>query len=394
MFYTIYMIGKRFLLTIITLLVIAVAGFAAAYFAKGYRVSSSTGGLIGTGIISVTSIPDQASVYLDNALITATNANISSLEPKEYQVRIVKDGFIPWEKKLRVKEGFVTDIKATLFPALPSVYPLTYKGVVKPQLSNDGQKLAFVIPGSVKKNGIWVWTMKDSQIGFARGGEPHQILAPLDGVDLSAATLQWSADSKQLLASVGDRNLLLDDNSTNDNPKDITPLLQSTQKQWADDDRVIRNTKLEAIKDGAIRKVASDSAYLKFSPDETKFLYSTDGKTNFKTVDIKTNQTYDLPAAYSYSWLPDSLHIVIVDAAPLPVYPVSGTGGSKTATTGFGVSKISIIEYEGFNKAEIFAGNFDPASVFAWPDSSRVVMLYSLPTTTGSVPNLYGINLK
>lgn len=391
MFYTIPMIRKRFLLTMITLLVIIIGGFIAAYFAKGYRVSTSTGGLVGTGILSVTSIPDQASVYLDNALITATNANISSLEPKEYQVRIIKDGFIPWEKKLAVKEGFVTDIKATLFPALPSVYPLTYKGVVKPQLSNDGQKLAFVIPGSDKKNGIWVWTMKDSQIGFARGGEPHQILAPLNGVDLTGATLQWSADSKQLLVAIDGRNLLLDDGSSNDNPKDITPLLQSTKTQWQDDLRIIRNASLETIKDSVIRKVASDSAYLKFSPDETKFLYSTDGKTNFKTLDIKTGDTFALPNAYSYSWLPDSLHIVIVDAAPVP----SPVGGSKTpVTTGFGVGKISIIEYEGTNKAEIFAGNFDPSSVFAWPDSSRVVMLYSLPTTTGSVPNLYGVNLK
>lgn len=388
------MIRKRFLLTLITLLVITIGGFIAAYFAKGYRVSPTSGGLYGTGILSVTSIPDQASVYLDNALITATNANISSLEPKEYQVRIAKDGFIPWEKKLKVQEGFVTDIKATLFPALPSVYPLTYKGVVKPILSNDGQKLAFVIPGTDKKNGIWVWTMKDSQIGFARGGEPHQILAPLSGVDLTAATLQWSADSKQLLATIDGRNLLLDDNSSNDNPKDITPLLQSTQKQWADDEHIIRTTHLEAIKDSVMRRVASDSAYLKFSPDETKFLYSKDGKTTFKTVDIKTGETFTLPAAYSYSWLPDSLHIVLVDAATPPVYPVSGAGGSKSTAVDFGIGKISIIEFEGFNKAEIFAGNFDPSSVFAWPDSSRVVMLYSLPTTTGSVPNLYGINLK
>lgn len=382
------MIRKRFLLTLITILVIVVGGFIAAYFAKGYRVNTKSGGLVGTGILSVTSIPDQAYIYLDGALITATNANISSLNPKEYTVRIAKDGFIPWEKKLVVKEGFVTDIKATLFPALPSVYPLTYKGVAKPTLSNDGQKLAFVIPGNDKKSGIWVWTMKDSQIGFARGGEPHQILSPIADVDLTTATLQWSADSKQILTSVNGRNLLLDDNSSNDNPRDITPLLQSTQRQWADDERTIRNTRLETIKDSALRKTASDSAYLKFSPDETKILYSKDGKTDFKTVDIKTGQTYSLPAAYSYSWLPDSLHIVIVDATPTPS-PKAGTTQS-----GFGLNKISIIEYEGFNKSEIFAGNFDPASVFAWPDSSRVVMLYSLPTTTGAVPNLYGINLK
>lgn len=56
-------IGKRFIATLVTLLIIAVGAGGAVLLAKGYRLSAKTGTISGTGIISVTSIPDQASVY-------------------------------------------------------------------------------------------------------------------------------------------------------------------------------------------------------------------------------------------------------------------------------------------------------------------------------------------
>lgn len=382
--------SKRFLLTLLTLAVLAVAGIVAAYIAKGYRVSPETRTIVGTGILSVTSIPDQASVYLDNALITATNANINSLEPKEYTVRIVKEGFIPWEKKISVNVGLVTDIKATLFPALPSIYPLTFNGVEKPILSEDSQNLAFIVPGREKKSGVWVWTMKDAQIGFARGGEPHQIMLPPTDVSLSEATLSWSLDSKQVLVSVSGRNYLLEQSKLNDPPRDITPILPSTLKTWEEDAKALKLTKIQTIKDLNMQKIASNSAYLKFSPDETKFIYSEDGKSDFKSVDIKLNKTYDLPASLSYAWLPTSLHFLLVDLAD-----ENATLDEEKIKKGeFPSSKISIVEFEGTNKSEIFIGNFDPLHVFPWPDASRVVMVYSLPTPTASRPNMYGVNLK
>src|SRR5438270_10008366 len=115
----------RFILTIVTFLLIIIAAGVAIFFAKGYRFSTKTGNITGTGILSITSVPDQASVFLDGHLTTATNTNINSLIPKEYDVKILKEGFIPWEKKVEVHEGLVTQIKATLYRSLPSVYPLT-----------------------------------------------------------------------------------------------------------------------------------------------------------------------------------------------------------------------------------------------------------------------------
>lgn len=373
--------SRRFLFTIFTILVIVIAAGVTVYWAKGYTFSSSQKGLVGTGIISVTSIPDSASVFVDGHLTTATNATVSSLLPKEYTVRVVKEGFIPWERKVKVREGLVTELKLTLFPAIPTIYPLTYSGIKNPVLSPDGSKLAYIVPTG-KKAGIWVWTFEENRpLSFARGAQPHQI-AQTGIIDYTNTNLRFSPDSKQVLASNSTNNYLLNDESINSEPKDITPTLQTTLKAWDDDLKSTSALIIEKIKDSKAKKIASSAAILKWSPDESKFLFrekspddkEKDSKTlykDYKTFDLEESRQYDLPEARAFSWLPDSKHVVLVEE-----------------------DKISIVDFDGSNKAVIYAGKFEDNFVFAWPDASRLVVVSSLPTPTASEPNLFGINIK
>lgn len=383
--------SKRFLLTLLTFLVIAAGVAVAVFIAKGYKILSNNEEKIiaGTGILSITSMPDQASVYLDGHLTTATNTNIKSLQPKTYEVRVVKEGFIPWQKKTDVKEGLVTEIKATLFRAIPSVYPLTYSGASNPSLSPDGQKIVFIVPeqkeGNVlerKKGGVWVWEMTEKPIAFSRGGGPLQIAQSSSGFNFTQAKFRWSPDSSQVLVSLQNVHLLLDVNRLNDPPRDVTAVLSSTTIGWDTEQKTKDLAKLELIQDFSLRKSASESAVLKWSPDETKFLYSKDGTSGFKIFELERSEFYDLPKADFYSWLPDSKHLVLIE----------GDTSNSDATRPFG--KIAIIEYDSNNRAEIYVGNFELGSVFAWPDSSRLVVVSSIPTPTASIPNLFGINLK
>jgi len=363
--------NRRFLITLVTFVIIAMAAFAAVLLAKGYTFSPQQKRLVGTGIISITSTPDAASVFLDGHLTTATNANISSLPPKEYMVRIVKEGFIPWERKVEVKEGLVSDLKVRLFPAIPTIYPLTFTGVLNATLSPDGQKLVYIVPTG-KKAGVWVWQMSfDQPIAFARGAEPHQISS--SGItDYSKAILRFSPDSKQVLASKGANNYLLETSQLNTEPKDITPLLSSTLKGWDDDQKSADAARILNIKDLEIRKIASESAELKWSPDETKFLFASElVDQKFKVYDVEEKVEYQIPEAKAHFWLPDSRHIVLVEE-----------------------SNISVVDFDGTNKAVVYAGKFEPTQVFTWPDSSRLALVTSFPTPTASEPNLYGINLK
>lgn len=369
------------MITILMLLTIGAAAGVAIFLAKGYTFSPQEKRIVSTGIISVSSQPDSASVYIDGHLTTATNATISSLSPKEYSVRIVKEGFIPWEKQVTVKEGLVSEVKVTLFPAIPTIYPLTFTSVVNPLLSPDGDKLAYIVP-SGKKSGVWVWTMaKNQPIAFARSSEPHQI-ATSSTADFSKASLKWSSDSKQVLATVSGNNYLLESDRLNSEPRDITPTLAATFKSWDEDIKSKNELRIESMQDIRLKQIASDSAVLRWSPDETKMLVRKNAISekelkegtlfaDFKVYDLEDKKEYSLPPARSHMWLPDSRHIILVEEG-----------------------SISIVDFDGTNKAVIYAGSFLDNFIFPWPDSSRLVIISSFPTPTASEPNLYGINLK
>lgn len=394
--------SKRFLLTLLTILIIFGATGVAVFLAKGYRFSSIENRIVGTGIISISSEPSSASVYIDGHLTTATNSTVSSLSPKKYMVRVIKEGLIPWEKEVEVKEGLVSEVKVTLFPGIPTMYPLTFTGVNNPVLSPDGSKLAYVV-SSGKKSGVWVWTMVNNQpIAFARSSEPHQVAQTNTTTDFAKSTLQWSPDSKQIIATITSEeglpinNYLLESDVFSSEPRDITPVINTTVKEWQTDVEEREATRVLTITDVKARRIASDSAIVKWSPDETKFMYvtqspvashqpsektslkdndevslTTESSLDFKVYDLETNTTYALPEAKAYSWLPNSKHVVLIEEGA-----------------------VSIIEFDGTNKAVIYAGNFLDNFVFAWPDSSRLVLISSFPTPTASEPNLYGINLK
>lgn len=372
--------SKRFIITIITIIAIGVTAGVAIFFAKGYTFSPQERKVLGTGIINISSEPDAASVYIDGHLTTATNATVSSLKPKTYSVKVVKEGFIQWERQIDVKEGLVTAVKVTLFPSIPTIYPLTFSSVLNPTLSPDGSKLAYIVPKD-KKAGVWVWTLiRNQPIAFARSAEPHQI-ASSQFIDFSKAFLRFSPDSKQVLATLDEQNWLLNADNFNSDPRDITPILDATLKSWEEDVRDKDAVRVASIKNSTFRKIASDSANLSWSPDETKFMVrlpasppkrgEPDGQAEGKVYDLEEQKEFKIPLARVHLWLPDSRHIIIVE---------EGT--------------ISVLDFDGTNKAVIFAGTFLDNFVFPWPDSSRLVIISTFPTPTAQEPNLYGINLR
>ncbi len=379
--------SKRFLLAILLIIVIAAVAGVAIFLVKGYRFSPQTGKITGTGIISITSVPDQASVYLDDHLTTATNDNIESLVPKKYNVKVVKEGYIPWEKEIEVREGLVEELEITLFPAIPTIYPLTFNGVYNPVLSPDNEKVVFAVPGVEKKGGVWVWSFASTgPINIGRTSGPLQVSLPQIGIDYTKATFRWSPDSTQIMVTLPDRTLLLDQDRLNDLPRDITAILQPTLRTWDEEEKTQNTSRVVAIQDQEIRKVASSSAYLRPSLDETKLLYQEASGKSFKVADLVDKKTYDLQAIENVQWLPTSSHLVVIEP--------EGTSSPNPASPSATLSKISVMEYDGGNKQVLFVGNFDPKSVFPWPDGSRVMIVSSMPTPTAKEPNFYGINLK
>ncbi|HEY5601449.1 MAG TPA: hypothetical protein VIK81_05215, partial [Patescibacteria group bacterium] len=117
-------------------------------------------------------------------------------------------------------------------------------------------------------------------------------------------------------------------------------------------------------------------ANLIWSPDEFKFFVEEKDKIivhKFKDPNplIKTPDQFELPKAQKVFWYPDSEHLVLVEK-----------------------DKIDIVEVEGTNRVTIYSGSFENSNVYVWPNGSKLVILTTFNQGSGSLPNLYAINLQ
>lgn len=70
----------------------------------GYRYNSKTNKLETTGLIMVKTVPKDADVYIDEKLINGkTPLRIDKLLADSYTIKIVKEGYVGWEKKVNVE---------------------------------------------------------------------------------------------------------------------------------------------------------------------------------------------------------------------------------------------------------------------------------------------------
>ena len=91
-------------------------------YAYGYSFDWQKKKPVLTGGLYLKSIPKKAEIYLDNKLKNETPALIKRLVPKNYQIRITKEGFHPWQKKLKIESQLVTEAKnILLIPVDPEI---------------------------------------------------------------------------------------------------------------------------------------------------------------------------------------------------------------------------------------------------------------------------------
>lgn len=353
-------------------------------FAEGYSFSPKTKKVEKTGLLVLTSSPNGATIFLNGHLTDATNTTIK-LKPGTYKVRIEKEGYIPWEKNLVVAEGLVTTADAQLFPALPELRPLTLFGVFNPILSPDGTKIAFQTRKG-KKAGIWIINMAQKPFIFSK--RIYQTARDTKEIHFSEGEISWSPDGESLLVSFGEKEtiLLINPNLTVDKqkPVDITPTLEILKEKWKEEKRKEAEVYLNLLPD-YLKKIATHSAKKAiWSPGGERFLYQTEEETAYvfdpkweefppKGQRRAKGKVFKLPKALDYIWLPGGKngHIILVEK-----------------------DQISIVEFEGTNKAIVYGGEFEENFVAPWPDGSKLVILTSLNKPAGTPPSLYTINLR
>jgi hypothetical protein len=410
---------KSFLISFVTICSILGVSFAVIAYGRGYRMDIKKSSLKPTGLVSATSDPVGAQIFVEGILKSATNYSFA-VEPGWYTVSISKEGYITWQKKIRIQGEVVTRADAFLFPSNPSLSPLTNLGMDRPVLSPDGSKIAYVIPlahldGSLaKKAGLWVYELSEGPLG--RNRDPIQV-APYDAsLDVTTATITWSPDATKILVDNGITYHLYDV-SRSAAFTDVTITAQSLKNDWAEERALKETQKMAAFKQPIIDMATSSAKIISLSPDETKILYeATAAATIPKVINpplIGTNSTEEQRTIkpnniYVYDSKEDKNYFLL-DKKELPAPKKTTT--KKPATTPlpetaihwFPTSrhllltlpgKIDVMEFDRTNWTTIYSGPFVDGFVAPWSNGSRIIIMTNLNGDTTTLPNLYTVNLR
>ena len=382
---------------------IIISTYIISLIARGYRFSIKDGLILNpTGMISATSRPKGASVYVNEKLVTATDDTIN-LSPGVYSLKINKDGFLPWQKTITIKPETVYQADIQLFSAVPDLKPLTLTGAINPSSNIENTKIVYAVASAsaTKDNGLYLIESNGLPVSLIRGIS-RQLFPNTATIDWSKYSFTFSPNSREILATSldGKINYLLNLDTFIDPAKltDKTNDLSTINQNWQIQTTTILAAKLDRIPKEIQPLVSTSSAKnIQFSSDENKILYlaQIDGditkniitpppaqstqnqnraikKDNYYVYDLKDDTNFLIGNKNDFTelrWIPNSNNIVFVQG-----------------------QNLNVIDYDGTNQQTLFSSNFDPNCVYPWVDGSKIVILTS-PYPTAPA-NLYTISIK
>lgn len=413
----------------VTLCIIIGTATAIIAYGRGYRFDLGSREMNSTGLVVIQSEPTGAQIYIDDKLKTATQATLT-LSPGWYNVTVVKEGFQPWKKHIKVQGEVVNKIEALLLPTNPSLTALTVSGVVYPILSPDGSKLAYVVPDqpqatlsgalSPTRPGVWVLDIVDKPLGLNR--DARQI-AQSNGIDFTKADISWSPDSKQILTTMPTgTSYLLDTDKLNTDLMIVS--IKTVQIDWQA--IIMQHTKEQLITiPPEFTGMASISArIIALSPDETKILYEATGSATLPAIIIPpmigTNSTeetrtikpnniyiYDIKEDRNYLVVTPSMlnilptptpnrtkRLTAISSPPLDIHSVLRWLPTSRHLVFIVKDKVQIMDYDGANLRTAYAGPFWDSFAVPWASGGKLVILTNLNSSASAVNNLYVVNLK
>ena len=400
---------KKTLITGILIgLFVTLGTVAAVLYATGYRFEfdGQRGNykfIEGTGILVATSSPDGARVLVNNALTTATN-NTIDLAPGEYDVRIEKDGYLTWSKRIIIKKGLVSEANAFLLPTAPKLEAVTTIGVTNVVMDRSGMLLAYgVSSASASKNGVYVLNMSSGPFVFLGASGTQVADETID--KFSGANFTFSPDGKEILAELQKptRYYLFLTDGRNQIPRNVSQTLSLIREDWEQQRRDAEKKTMDSLS-LELRPIAKNFFDgMKLSGEQDKILYTASAaatlspilkkavpslnstpdqrqivKGNIYVYDISEDKNYliysasklkEPPRPPNYLWQADSSHLIFAQDG-----------------------KINIVEYDGGNLTTIYNGPFLDGLIFPWPNGRSIGMVSRLSET---VPyNIYRISLQ
>lgn len=406
-------------------------------YGRGYRpgfTQQDSSIVRSTGLLSVTSDPVGAQVYLDGVLQTATN-NSFNVSPGKHTIRISKDGYLSWQKDILVEKEVVSRADAFLFPVNPSLSPLTSSGVIKPTLSPDGNQIAYIRPPleqteeALEQAGLWIYDLVDRPLGFNR--DVRQIGIWQSNWDTEDLTIEWSPDSQEVLLTLPNQTTLYNLNNR-DRAQIVTTELQEIRADWETQQKVKNTQQFAALKQPLIDIATRSAELIAFSPDETKLLYvATAAATipqiitppligantveqqrdiipgNIYVYDIKEDKNFLLFQKDELAATPTPSPTGI-RRIPTPTLKPELNINTPQLTTDYPIrwfptnnhlvitlpGKIDILQYDRTNWITVYSGPFQEGFVAPWPTGSRLIIVTNLNPGASPLPNLYTVNLR
>ncbi|HEX7543118.1 MAG TPA: PEGA domain-containing protein, partial [Patescibacteria group bacterium] len=237
-------------------------------YARGYRFDIEKRSVNSTGIISATSNPKAAKIYINGELKGVTDTNLT-LPPENYLVEIKKEGYTSWSKKINLKGELVINVDPVLFPINPSLSPLTNLGIIKAVPTEDGDRIVVIASGSA-----YLFDAGKKTLPFFTPLNKIIDLSLLSNiVDIKNIKVLFSPDQKQAIFELEQNSYLLSLEENNLNPLDVTLSKEALIQAWQTEKNK-NNIKILETFPKDFDKIASSSFdIISFSPNETKVLY-------------------------------------------------------------------------------------------------------------------------
>ncbi len=441
---------SRLFFTLLSALVVLGGSYLAIRYAQGdYRLTKD-GILPESGLLNANSFPTGAQVFINNRLVTATDDTLY-LAPGTYQIRLVKDGYSPWEKEIQIKKELVTQTNARLFPTAPSLTPLTFTGAENVMPSPDGRKIVYYTASAsaAAKNGLYVLELSDNLIPFQKTS--RQIAEDVPDYNLAEADFIWSPDSTQLIVITPLKQVVVNINQKNDllSLPDISFRLKQILSEWEEDMYLRERQYLSEFPEEVIAIATQSAKNAYISPDKKSLLYTATASAvleknlippvpaantqpedrslepgNIYVYDLEEDKNFKIASetgeepAINKALLADDLYLnrpLELSSSPSAFTKLQATSSAQTAKkfniyhTSLNINtlqwfsdskhlifakdgKIQVVHYDGTNNTTLYSGPFKENFIYPWPDGSRLVILTAF--SPDSPKNLYTVELK
>lgn len=182
---TAMIVKKRVIWYSLSSVVLLATSVVMLFVSKGFYYDFETGAIKKNGAVYVRSIPRDSHIYINNKLKKKKTPISISLPEASYEMRVEKEGYIPWKKNISIKEGYVS---------WENYIFLILEKREKTNITESGIKTYLVAPSKNKiayldsNNNVWFVNPNDNK--------HTKIYSSKDELTF----LSWNRDSNTLLA--------------------------------------------------------------------------------------------------------------------------------------------------------------------------------------------------